>query len=683
MRKSALEETMMIVKDRAINLVFWRAIKAFQKILLQPSKHITIINFHITYCKPTLKGILFLGLVILFLVSCDQSNYDTLENFDKAEVRGDSLYSIGDSLYFDGKYSFAIDFYQKSIPLFFYNKKKLSNATNDIGLCYKKLGVYDSAKYYYSRALEIDLMQQDSSLIAGRLRNLGNLEKNFGHFAKAATYYVEALKYEEKSKYGSIFNSLGNLNEELENFDEALGYLMQAKLMYTKSGDSVKLGYVYNNIGLVYFGLDQLDSALYNYYRAMEMKQLYDPQSLPSTYLNIGEALLRQNRLDVAKKYLTKSLNSTNNENLLIIQNLLARLYLELSDLNKARVFLDNTYNKALSDNDTRALIPNLRLTSTYYYRLGQYNKAYEYLKRWSHLRDSLFNEEKIKNLKIITDYEKSQIESEKRAAEKAVSDAVMEAELEKSRADVALFIAIILFLLFSLIVVSLYLVLKQRSKLRKQAIELRIKKAKIEALNRQNIHFTKNSLSEIIGLLNLENKGLSSEVRQIILSQKLRIETISILFNYLFEYGNDQKNSILLKDYLARIIENTFDALLEKRDQVKLILEIDDISVDENLAMCIGIILNEFCVNACKYAFGKDRLGVFSVQVKRVNGLLNIHVYDNGPGLPDTFEVLAAKSFGFKLINLLCQDIDAKLSVLSIDKGSNFSIKIPFKLVA
>ena len=94
--------------------------------------------------------------------------------------------------------------------------------------------------------------------------------------------------------------------------------------------------------------------------------------------------------------------------------------------------------------------------------------------------------------------------------------------------------------------------------------------------------------------------------------------------------------------------------------------IQIDPVRLDVDEAVPIGLILNELITNSLKYAFPNNRQGELKVSMKKVGDILTLKVNDNGVGFDKDFQtvVVNAKSFGWNLINLFADKLEAELTV-------------------
>jgi two-component sensor histidine kinase len=105
---------------------------------------------------------------------------------------------------------------------------------------------------------------------------------------------------------------------------------------------------------------------------------------------------------------------------------------------------------------------------------------------------------------------------------------------------------------------------------------------------------------------------------------------------------------------------------------------DIEDLLLPTNMAIHIGIIVNELLTNCKKYAVtGVEEITV-SVGIHQSDeGNLEITVIDTGRGISD--EVLSARSWGtgLKIVEVLVRQYNGSMEIVH-SKGTTVSIKIP-----
>jgi two-component sensor histidine kinase len=78
---------------------------------------------------------------------------------------------------------------------------------------------------------------------------------------------------------------------------------------------------------------------------------------------------------------------------------------------------------------------------------------------------------------------------------------------------------------------------------------------------------------------------------------------------------------------------------------------------------------------NAYKYAFDKRDTGKIKIGIKAINKVdYELHVDDDGEGLPTDFDPSKSKSLGLKLVKILSKQLRGKFSSAS-NNGANFTV--------
>ncbi len=95
--------------------------------------------------------------------------------------------------------------------------------------------------------------------------------------------------------------------------------------------------------------------------------------------------------------------------------------------------------------------------------------------------------------------------------------------------------------------------------------------------------------------------------------------------------------------------------------------------------AIPCGLIINELITNALKYAFPDNREGEIKIAIyKSKDHMHELHVSDNGIGIPEEIDYKHTKSMGLHVVNTLSRQLSAKIELLR-SVGTDF--RISFKV--
>ncbi|XOV66416.1 MAG: SpoIIE family protein phosphatase [Fluviicola sp.] len=187
---------------------------------------------------------------------------------------------------------------------------------------------------------------------------LGNLELNFQLPERAISKYKRALaelnqSLEKKRPLirSSIYNNIGLSFYEMQQIDSALFYHRAALKIRKKQNNTFQIGQSLNNIGTMYYRVQSYDSALVYfqrglYYRSISAKAT--ESSLAESWINIGKTHFRLGNNKEALELLNKSLiYGKRASNLVIMQRtyeILHELYASEENTQAAYEALANFY---------------------------------------------------------------------------------------------------------------------------------------------------------------------------------------------------------------------------------------------------------------------------------------------------------------------------------------------------
>ena len=300
--------------------------------------------------------------------------------------------------------------------------KYLARAYRELGWDYYVKGDYPLALELYFHALEINERNNDQKGIASTLGNIGIVFFSQGDYPKALEYYFKVLKAFQKlgNKSGVAIN-LGNIGLVYRNqgdYPKALEYYFKALKMDEelgrKSGMAVDIG----NIGLVYSNQGDYPKALVYYFKALKMdEELGNKNGIARHLGNIGVVYSDQGDYPKALEYYFKALaideELGKKKGIAVKLGNIGSLYTETGRFTEAEVYLDSAlvfcesigvlnytmnFEKSMSHlYDTTASIAYA--TGNHAASAIRYKQALIHYKKYSIAKDSLFNEEKAKNI--------------------------------------------------------------------------------------------------------------------------------------------------------------------------------------------------------------------------------------------------------------------------------------------
>lgn len=194
------------------------------------------------------------------------------------------------------------------------------------------------------------------------------------------------------------------------------------------------------------------------------------------------------------------------------------------------------------------------------------------------------------------------------------------------------------------------------------------------DVLLREIHHRVKNNLTLTISLIQLQELNVQDEdTKKALKDIQERIFTMVLIHQKLYESKN--LNKISLKAYVSDLI-NAIVNSYSKNTNLKLIVQIDELELDIQSIMPLGIILNELITNAFKYAFSNKEENELKVIISnQKDKKINIIVKDNGEKEIEDFLHLSNKTLGLKLVNTIVKyQLFGNFSY-KFENGSEFQI--------
>jgi len=195
------------------------------------------------------------------------------------------------------------------------------------------------------------------------------------------------------------------------------------------------------------------------------------------------------------------------------------------------------------------------------------------------------------------------------------------------------------------------------------------------EALIKETHHRIKNNLATITGLLELQiMKTDSQEVTDVLSKSMNRVQSIASIHEKL--YQTEGLASINLESYINELVDQLSESMenLGGNSNISFDLNLASVSLNTRQAVPLGLILNELITNANKHAFDEDG-GTSAISCYEQKNLIYVTGSDDGKGLPDDLDVHSTKSLGLKLVETLCNQLDAEYELHS-DNGLHFEMK-------
>jgi len=216
---------------------------------------------------------------------------------------------------------------------------------------------------------------------------------------------------------------------------------------------------------------------------------------------------------------------------------------------------------------------------------------------------------------------------------------------------------------------------------------------AKIEDARKKEIHHRiKNNLQVISSLLDLQAEKFSHkkiaptpEILEAFRESQNRVISMSLIHEELYKGEGD--DALDFSAYLRKLAENLFQTYSLSSKNICLYMNLEETAFfNMDIAVPLGIIVNELVSNSLKHAFTEDEEGEVRIQLLREEknnemhkSLFSLTISDNGKGIPENMKLESLESLGLQLVSTLVNQLDGGIELKRM-QGTEF--RITFKIM-
>ncbi|MCS3794812.1 sensor histidine kinase [Niastella sp. OAS944] len=197
-----------------------------------------------------------------------------------------------------------------------------------------------------------------------------------------------------------------------------------------------------------------------------------------------------------------------------------------------------------------------------------------------------------------------------------------------------------------------------------------------IESLVRELHHRVKNNLQIVSSLLSLQSNRLEDDKARMALEEgRTRVDAMAMIHQQL--YMENDLAAVNIEDYLGTLTLSLAGSFGYNSGNIRTAVQLKNRSVDIDMAIPIGLIVNELVTNSFKHAFHgvADPKIIISLQQQSDDRLI-LTIADNGNGLKSSEALNKATSFGIKLVNMLVDQLNGVMTIRE-NPGITFTIEI------
>ena len=368
----------------------------------------------------------------------------------------------------------ALSLYKKA-----YTKSKKTNylvgitkALQYSGIVHNDLANYDSAIFYYNKAIPYSIEANYKRGTGGLYINLGNTYQYKGDFNKVINNYIKGIKIfesiKDSSRLGISYENLAAFYSSIKNKQKELEYLNKALHVIPKN-DKERIAYALGDLGLANLKFNRYKQAFNCFVKADSITKTIDNTRLSYfTQRNFGTYYFETKDYNKAIYYYKKAfpyindINDSYYKNDLILE--LGNSYALKKDFKNAISYLTQALETANRDQKIEIQAKAHFQLAQVYESLNNCNSAYFHLKQNAKLKDSLLDENHLKQVNLL----EKQYQSEKKnkeIAEKKIALERNQLELIKNKNKFVMASTVGIILL--LILIGIWIFYAQRQKVK------------------------------------------------------------------------------------------------------------------------------------------------------------------------------------------------------------------------
>ncbi len=552
------------------------------------------------------------------------------------------------------------------------HKKGISNSYYRYGVLYRKMGDYDKAISSFKVIEAYAQMIKDTSTLADCAYQKGVIYGNKGDYQKSLEAYYQSLELykllQNIKSQALVLNSVGIVQKNLKNYPKAIEIYEEAVSIYKASNNLRGLSDTYGNLGNIYAIKNDFDKAIKYFERSLQVdKKLKNNWGIAINNMDMGKLYLKQNKYNQAIKLLEKALLIQTKYN---FKKELTETLIGLGEANrlkqnykKSSFYLD----KALSQN-----MESKSINQSIYFQLfllnqdqKNYIRALESYKIYTNLKDSIYQEKKIKSINDLQIKYESKVKDEEIASQKLGLNLKENLILKKqNQLRLALFGSIV-FLISS---IGIWMFYRQKQKL---------KNKEIEALNTQK---ELNKLEALIDGEENERKRIAQDLHDGINGDLsvIKYKITSIKQDKFIQKEKEEFNMAIdmldtAIEQVRRISQNLVPPSLQNFNLIEALKQFtykisttntktkinfqyygEYLKLNKEVETAIYRIIQELITNITKHSQATEAL----LQINNHEKNMHITVEDNGIGF--------STSKGFKGLGL--KNIESRVAFLNAD---------------
>lgn len=559
------------------------------------------------------------------------------------------------------------------------------NSRADIALARKEVV---RAREIYREAIAYFKKSGDDFLVADHSYNLSFTYRNEGDYASIFAAALDGLQYALKTdRYdmiGKMYNSMGICQRRMGDPDAAIRYYRLAEEAVRKINNDRRLFSPVVNLASLYADKEELDSALYYYLEAEQIAKRQTPpnrnqlgyisNNLTRVYLKQkkNEKALTTAREAYALFHAADNVNSAKEEDRerAAAASSVASALVALGRHRESLPFQQEMRAFAYTDSENFAERRDISLQlARSYGKLGMTDSLGSRYEEVLVLTDSIeIQRQRQTILELDGKYQNGVKQAE-------IERLALEDELSQNRISRQRSLLTGGLVLLGLLGAFLYFLLGQRRRIVAQNATIKKSLAEKNTLLKEIHHRVKNNLQMVSSLLSLQGDFIEDDAAlDAIEMGQQRVRSMAIIHQRLY-LRDEVTTEVSTRDYLEQLIRELMSALNVNGLALQLDKQLEDIELDIDRMIPLGLVANEVVTNALKHAFTGRESGKLTVRFRRVADEFELLIADDGVGGGGS--VGRDDSFGNLLVRTFTEQLEGQLEING-QNGTTVRLRFP-----
>jgi PAS domain S-box-containing protein len=196
------------------------------------------------------------------------------------------------------------------------------------------------------------------------------------------------------------------------------------------------------------------------------------------------------------------------------------------------------------------------------------------------------------------------------------------------------------------------------------------------ELLLKEIHHRVKNNLQIVTSLLKLQANSVEDDGTMELFETSLhRISSMALVHDLL--YRSEDFSKINYGQYLEMLVTPIIDSMKKPSAKIELEINANDISLNINTSIPLGLLINEIITNSMKHGLRNRDQGEIYIKIQKdSDSSFKLAIGDNGIGFAMDLDIERAETLGLQLVTSLAEQLMGDAERMHGKPGSHYCIR-------